>query len=64
MLPVHQRPLRVALLAGIFAHSCRAQDLAPRAYFITPLRSNAITLTESFFDGSIDPEVWGGAFGE
>ena len=32
----------------------RAQDLAPRAYVITPLHSNAITLTYSFFDGSIN----------
>ena len=32
----------------------RAQDLAPRAYLITPLHSNAITLTWSFYDGSID----------
>src|SRR5580704_15972055 len=32
----------------------KAQDLAPRAYFISPLRSNAITLTESFFNGDID----------
>ena len=31
-----------------------AQDLAPRAYIITPLHSNAITLTWSFYDGSID----------
>lgn len=31
-----------------------AQDLAPRAYFISPLHSNAITLTESFFNGDID----------
>src|SRR5450755_2177737 len=31
-----------------------AQDLAPRAYVITPLHSNAITLTYSFYDGSID----------
>ena len=32
----------------------RAQDLAPRAYLITPLHSNAITLTYSFYDGSIN----------
>ena len=32
----------------------RAQDLAPRAYLITPLHSNAVTLTWSFFDGSIN----------
>ena len=31
-----------------------AQDLAPRAYVITPLHANAITLTYSFYDGSID----------
>jgi hypothetical protein len=54
MLQVHQRLLRWAIVAGIFAHVCHAQDLAPRAYIITPLHSNAITLTESFFDGSID----------
>jgi hypothetical protein len=33
---------------------CRAQDLAPRAYVITPLHSNAITLTWAFYDGSIN----------
>ena len=32
----------------------RAQDLSPRAYLITPLHSNAVTLTWSFYDGSID----------
>jgi hypothetical protein len=31
-----------------------AQDLPPRAYVITPLHSNAITLTWSFCDGSIN----------
>ncbi len=31
-----------------------AQDLAPRAYLITPLHSNAITVTWSFYDGNID----------
>jgi hypothetical protein len=30
-----------------------AQDLAPRAYLITPIHSNAITLTYSFFDGEL-----------
>jgi hypothetical protein len=29
------------------------QDLAPRAYLITPLHSNAVTLTYSFFDGNL-----------
>ncbi len=31
-----------------------AQDLAPRAYLITPNHYNAVNLTWSFFDGSID----------
>jgi hypothetical protein len=31
-----------------------AQDLAPRAYVITPIHSNAVTLTYSFYDGSIN----------
>jgi hypothetical protein len=30
-----------------------AQDLAPRAYLITPIHSNAVTLTYSFYDGSL-----------
>jgi hypothetical protein len=54
MLPVHQRLMCAAMLAGIFAHACHAQDLAPRAYVVTPLRSNAVILTESLFHGSID----------
>jgi len=37
-------------LAGTF---CHAQDLAPRAYLITPVHSNAVTLTFSYFTGSI-----------
>jgi hypothetical protein len=32
----------------------RAQDLAPRAYLITPIHSNAVILTYSFYDGSIN----------
>lgn len=35
------------------ADVCRAQDLAPRAYVITPVHSNAVTLTYSFFDGNL-----------
>jgi hypothetical protein len=30
-----------------------AQDLSPRAYVITPLHSNAVTLTYSFYNGGI-----------
>jgi hypothetical protein len=32
----------------------RAQDLAPRAYVITALHSNAVTLTWSFYDGGFN----------
>jgi hypothetical protein len=31
----------------------RAQDLAPRAYVITPIHSNAVTLRYSFSDGGV-----------
>jgi hypothetical protein len=31
----------------------RAQDLSPRAYVITPLHSNAIIVTWSFYDGTV-----------
>jgi hypothetical protein len=31
----------------------RAQDLSPRAYVITPANASAVTLTWSFYDGSI-----------
>jgi hypothetical protein len=31
-----------------------AQDLAPRAYVITPLHSNAVTITWSYFDGGVN----------
>ena len=31
-----------------------AQDLSPRAYIVTPVHSNAIILTWSFYDGSIN----------
>jgi hypothetical protein len=43
-------------LASGAAHS---QDLTPRAYVVTPVGSNAITLAYSFFDGSVftDPTV-------
>ncbi|HEY6270940.1 MAG TPA: transporter [Terriglobales bacterium] len=31
-----------------------AQDLSPRAYLITPVHANAITLTWSFYDGGVN----------
>jgi hypothetical protein len=32
----------------------RGQELAPRAYFITPVNSNAVTLVGSFYTGGLD----------
>jgi hypothetical protein len=40
------------LLAGPLA-SLRAQDLSPRAYLITPVRSNAVTVANVFNDGEL-----------
>src|SRR5689334_11267406 len=31
-----------------------AQDLAPRAYIITPIHTNAITLSYGFYNGNLD----------
>src|SRR5664279_2380051 len=36
------------------AQAVPAQDLAPRAYVITPLHANAVTLAYSYYDGSIN----------
>jgi hypothetical protein len=38
----------------MFIHSCWGQDLSPRAYTITPLHSNAINVTYSFFNGGLN----------
>jgi hypothetical protein len=43
--------LSFAVLAPILA---AGQDLAPRSYVITPIHSNAVVLTYSFFDGNLD----------
>lgn len=40
----------------LFVGVCPAQDLAPRAYLITPIHSNAVTLIYSFYDGVIEFE--------
>ena len=42
----------VVLLAGLLP-ALRAQDLTPRAYVVTPLRSNAVILTDVFNDGEL-----------
>ena len=44
----------VAELAGLACRIALAQDLAPRAYAIAPSRSNALTITYSFFNGNLD----------
>ena len=41
-------------LSVLLARPLCAQDLAPRAYVITPVRSNAVILTWSFFDGGVN----------
>ena len=41
------------LCVGLVRTICYAQDLTPRAYVITPVHSNAVTLTYSSFNGSI-----------
>src|SRR5579864_6217224 len=43
----------IVLLAMCSLQALRAQDLAPRAYIITPIHWNAVTLTYSFSDGGI-----------
>jgi len=42
----------VLLLAGL-PSGLQAQDLSPRAYLITPLRSNAVTVANVFNDGDL-----------
>jgi hypothetical protein len=53
MRPFFKLVLSTAITAGSL-QAISAQDLAPRAYVITPLHFNAITLTYSFYDGSIN----------
>jgi len=51
-----RRALSNAWIAICLASSAvllHAQDLAPRAYLITPVRSNAVTLTYGFYNGSL-----------
>ena len=44
----------LAALLLCWPQMLRAQDLAPRAYLITPIHSNAVLLTYSFYDGTIN----------
>jgi hypothetical protein len=53
-LPMRAHLLVFLGLIVIVAWQLQAQDLAPRAYLITPLHSNAVTLTWSFYTGGLD----------
>jgi hypothetical protein len=44
----------VGVIAGGVWQSACAQDLAPRAYIITPIHSNAITLSYGFYSGNLN----------
>lgn len=44
----------VSGLIAAVAMPLSAQDLAPRAYIIPPLHSNAVTLTWSYYNGGLD----------
>jgi hypothetical protein len=49
--------LKLAALMAVAVFTTRylcAQDLAPRAYVITPLHLSAVTVTWAYYDGSID----------
>jgi hypothetical protein len=48
--------LVIALLVWLAAMATQmaAQDLAPRAYVITPVHSNAVTITWSFYEGGVN----------
>jgi hypothetical protein len=45
--------LRVGLVVAAIGHG---QDLTPRAYVVTPVGSNAVILTYSFFDGAVSTD--------
>jgi hypothetical protein len=49
-----RRAFLLASIISLFLAGCSAQDLAPRAYVITPLHSNAVTLTWSYYVGPLD----------
>ena len=51
--------LTSALLACLLPTVCTAQDLTPRAYLVTPISSNAVTLTYALSKGEItfDPTL-------
>ncbi len=48
------RLLVLAVLSIAVIKPMMAQDLAPRAYLITPINSNAVTLTYGFYNGGLN----------
>src|SRR5258708_11374299 len=52
MRPAVKLTWTAVFIASLLA-PLKAQDLSPRAYVITPLHSNAVTLTYSYYSGSI-----------
>jgi hypothetical protein len=50
---VKQYCVRLLCFVVLASASGRAQDLAPRAYIITPVHTNAVTFTYSFYTGNI-----------
>ena len=44
----------IVVIASSVLQTARAQDLAPRAYIITPIHSNAITLSYGFYTGNLN----------
>src|SRR5271167_10738 len=53
-MPFLGKLAKVAALVFCALGVARGQDLAPRAYVITPLHSNAITLTFSYYTGGLE----------
>jgi hypothetical protein len=46
--------LMLSCAVAVLAVQVFAQDLAPRAYIITPIHSNAVTLTWAFYNGGLN----------
>ncbi len=51
---MRRRVVVLSILSAVLTASLLAQDLAPRAYVITPVHANAVTLTWSFYDGGLN----------
>jgi hypothetical protein len=48
------RPVAWLIGALLACPVCQGQDLSPRAYVITPIHSNAVIITNSFFSGNLN----------